>query len=34
VDGLQEIDGRRAAVVTCRFFAGMTKIETAESLGV
>ncbi len=34
VDGLEEIDSRLVAVVECRFFAGMTEVETAESLGV
>ncbi len=31
---LEEIDGRRARVVVCRFFAGMEVEETAAALGV
>jgi RNA polymerase sigma factor (TIGR02999 family) len=31
---LEKIDGRRARVVVCRFFAGMEVEETAAALGV
>lgn len=31
---LRQLDERLAAVVECRFFAGMTETETAECLGV
>lgn len=31
---LKELDGRRARVVECRFFGGMTEEETAEALGI
>ena len=31
---LEELDDRRAQVVECRFFGGMTEQETAEALGI
>jgi RNA polymerase sigma factor (TIGR02999 family) len=32
--GLQRMDGRLARVVECRFFAGLSEVETSEALGV
>lgn len=34
LDWLRRLDERLADVVECRFFAGMTEVETAECLGV
>jgi RNA polymerase sigma factor (TIGR02999 family) len=31
---LKQLDDRRAQVVECRFFGGMTELETAEALGI
>jgi RNA polymerase sigma factor (TIGR02999 family) len=31
---LKQLDDRRAQVVECRFFGGMTEEETAEALGI
>ena len=31
---LAQIDERQARVVECRFFAGLTEVETAETIGV
>ena len=34
LEGLQRMDERLARVVECRFFAGLTEVETSEALGV
>ena len=34
LDRLRQLDERRARVVECRFFGGMTEDETAEALGI
>ena len=34
LERLAEVDARLARVVECRFFAGLSEIETAEALGV
>ena len=34
LEGLQRMDERLARVVECRFFAGLSEVETAEALGV
>lgn len=34
LDALRRMDERLANVVECRFFAGLTEVETAEALGV
>ena len=34
LEGLNRVDKRLARVVECRFFAGLTELETAEALGV
>ena len=34
LEGLRRMDERLARVVECRFFAGLTEVETAEALGV
>jgi RNA polymerase sigma factor (TIGR02999 family) len=34
LEGLNRVDERLARVVECRFFAGLTEVETAEALGV
>ena len=34
LDRLKQVDPRKAQVVECRFFGGMTEEETAEALGV
>lgn len=34
LDALQRVDERLARVVECRFFAGLTEVETSEALGV
>ncbi len=34
MDGLKEVDPRLVEVVECRFFGGMTEVETAEALGM
>ena len=34
LERLAQVDERRARVVECRFFAGMTVEETAEALGI
>ena len=34
LEGLHRMDERLARVVECRFFAGLTEVETAEALGV
>lgn len=34
LDGLAEVDERLCRVVECRYFAGMTELETATALGV
>ena len=34
LDHLHRMDARLARVVECRFFAGLTEVETAEALGV
>ena len=34
LDGLHRMDERLARIVECRFFAGLTEVETSEALGV
>lgn len=34
LNALQRVDERLARVVECRFFAGLTEVETSEALGV
>ncbi|AHG88571.1 RNA polymerase sigma factor [Gemmatirosa kalamazoonensis] len=34
LEGLRRMDERLARVVECRFFAGLTEVETSEALGV
>ncbi|MDP1861261.1 MAG: ECF-type sigma factor [Gemmatimonadaceae bacterium] len=34
LDGLRRMDERLAHVVECRFFAGLTEVETSEALGI
>jgi RNA polymerase sigma factor (TIGR02999 family) len=34
LDGLRQMDERLASVVECRFFAGLSEVETSEALGV
>jgi RNA polymerase sigma-70 factor (ECF subfamily) len=34
LEDLQRMDERMARVVECRFFAGLSEVETAEALGV
>ena len=34
LDGLRRMDKRLAHVVECRFFAGLTEVETSEALGI
>ena len=34
LDALNRVDERLARVVECRFFAGLTEVETSEALGV
>ncbi|MGI8619581.1 MAG: ECF-type sigma factor [Gemmatimonadaceae bacterium] len=34
LEGLSRVDERLARVVECRFFAGLTEVETSEALGV
>jgi RNA polymerase sigma factor (TIGR02999 family) len=34
LDGLRHMDDRLASIVECRFFAGLSEVETAEALGV
>jgi RNA polymerase sigma factor (sigma-70 family) len=34
LDQLADFDARQAQVVECRFFGGLTEVETAEAIGV
>jgi RNA polymerase sigma factor (TIGR02999 family) len=34
LDGLRRMDERLASVVECRFFAGLSEVETSEALGI
>jgi DNA-directed RNA polymerase specialized sigma24 family protein len=34
LEGLRRMDERLARVVECRFFAGLSEVETSEALGV
>ena len=34
LDGLRRMDERLASVVECRFFAGLSELETSEALGI
>jgi len=34
LENLKRVDERMASIVECRFFAGLTEVETAEALGV
>jgi RNA polymerase sigma factor (sigma-70 family) len=34
LEGLRGMDERLARVVECRFFAGLSEVETSEALGV
>jgi RNA polymerase sigma factor (TIGR02999 family) len=34
LEGLRQVDARLASVVECRFYAGLTEVETSQALGV